>query len=76
MIGGRMKDKRLKYAIVQWCIPFTILAVIVTIMLVHFYITNGRKENQEVKDSLIAAAEGYARQFENKLYAMNTLSKK
>lgn len=74
MIGGRMKDKRLKYAIVQWCIPFTILAVIVTIMLVHFYITNGRKENQEVKDSLIAAAEGYARQFENKLYTMTTAS--
>lgn len=74
MIGGRMKDKRLKYAIVQWCIPFTILAVIVTIMLVHFYITNGKKENQEVKDSLIAVAEGYAVQFENKLSAMTTAS--
>lgn len=69
-----MKDKHVKSVVVQWLIPLTVLIIVVCIMLVNFSITNGQKESQEVRDSLMATTAGYALQFNQKIEIMTAVS--
>lgn len=69
-----MKDKHVKSVVVQWLIPLIVLIIVVCIMLVNFSITNGKKESQEVKDSLLSTAEEYALQFHHKIAVMTAVT--